>query len=218
LTEIEVKAIENAIQKIKSLRDLRKRLPSFVYDNFIDKYLEYYDNVCRAWNTKHAVHRNFGYYEPREIDIYYNGSVVAAGINDDEMLKQFTKEVKKEIEYILYELTIVNESLKTFIPELVRKFYLFYDEFIKEVGTEIEDEIERKLSPQSKESEFWNALIIEKGRERKKGEKYRDAVLQTFRRELELEPNLNIFFQAKSEEYWNELVNKILDFFGRDEK
>lgn len=82
LTETEVKAIQNAIQKIESLQDLRKRVPSFVYENFIDKYLKYYDTVCRAWNTKHAVHRNFGYYELRDIDIYYNGSVVAAGIND----------------------------------------------------------------------------------------------------------------------------------------
>jgi len=216
LTEIEITAIQNAIQKIKNLRELRKRVPSFVYEHFIEQYLEYYHTVCRAWNTKHAVHRNFGYYEPRDIDIYYNGNIVAAGTSDDEMLRKFTKEVRKELEYILFELTLANESLKTFIPELVREFHSFYDDFIKEVGTEIEDEIERKLSPQSEKSEFWNALIAEKGREHKNGETYTDNVLQTFRRELELEPNLNDFLQSKAEEHWEELVNKILDFFGEE--
>lgn len=216
LSETENKAIENAIQKIKSLRDLRKRVPSFVYDIFINGYLEHYDNVCRAWNTKHAVHRNFGYYEPREIDIYYNGSVVAAGTTDDEMLKKFTKEVKKELEDVLNELKSVDESLETLIPELVRKFHSFYDNFIRDVGTEIQDEIKRKLSPQSQESEFWNALIAEKGRMREPGETFKGNVIQTFRRQLELEPNLNVFLQTKAEEYWEKLVNNILDFFGQE--
>nr|MDJ0677070.1 hypothetical protein [Calothrix sp. MO_167.B42] len=75
LTTKELKAIENAIQKIEALRDLGKRVPSFVYEDFINKYLEYYRNTYPAWNTKHAIHRNFGYYEPRDIDIYYDAKV-----------------------------------------------------------------------------------------------------------------------------------------------
>ncbi|WP_179073670.1 hypothetical protein [Nostoc sp. C057] len=46
LTESEVKAIENAIKKIKDLQDLSKRLPSFVYEDFIDEYInKYYRTV-----------------------------------------------------------------------------------------------------------------------------------------------------------------------------
>lgn len=68
LTESEINAIQNAIQKIKSLRDLSKRVPGFVYEDFIDEYVnKYYRTVYRAWNTKHAIHRNFGYYEARDM-------------------------------------------------------------------------------------------------------------------------------------------------------
>ncbi len=126
LTVSEIKAIENAIQKIEDIRDLSKRLPSlFNYEEFIDKYIEYYHGNYKAWNTKHAIHRNFGYYEPRDIDIYYDAKVVAEGINEDEMLKKFTREVKEEVENILYELTSANESLKTLIPELLIQYNSF---------------------------------------------------------------------------------------------
>lgn len=214
LTEVEIKAIENAIQKIKDLRDLNKRVPSFVYKDFIDKYIEYYRTVYKAWNTKHAIHRNFGYYEPRNIDIYYDMRVVAEGTDEDQMLKKFTKQVKQELESILNELTSANESLKTFIPELIIKFNSLYDDFISEVGIEIEHEAMKKLSPQNQDSEFWTALIKEKGRQRPQGEKYGDNVCQTLKHELENERSLNIFLEVKSGQYWAELVTKILSFFG----
>ncbi|MEH1923449.1 hypothetical protein [Nostoc sp.] len=214
LTISEIKAIENAIQKIKDLRYLNKRVPGFVYKDFIDKYVEYYRTVYRAWNTKHAIHRNFGYYEPRNIDIYYDMRVIAEGRNEDEMLKKFTKEAKQELENILNELTSANESLKTFIPELVVQFNSFYDNFISEVGVEIQYEAIRKLSPQSEDSDFWIALINEKGRERPQGEKYVDNVCQTLKHELETEQSLNTFLEIKAGQYWAELVTKILSFFG----
>ncbi|MBW4560878.1 MAG: hypothetical protein KME32_06900 [Mojavia pulchra JT2-VF2] len=215
LTVAEIKAIENAISKIENIRDLRKRVPSFVYENFIDKYLECYRTTYKAWNTKHAIHRNFGYYEPRDIDIYYDAKVFAEGIDEDEMLKKFTREVKQELENILYELTSANESLKTLIPELIKEFYGLYDEFVYDVGTEIQDELTRTLLPQSEDSKFWKALIAEKGRERKKGETFAGNVCEIFRRELEIETNLNKFFQSKAEEHWEKLVNQILSFFGQ---
>ncbi|MEH1936172.1 MAG: hypothetical protein V7L14_21225 [Nostoc sp.] len=214
LTVSEIKAIENAIQKIKDLRYLNKRVPGFVYKDFIDKYVEYYRTVYRAWNTKHAIHRNFGYYEPRNIDIYYDMRVIAEGRDENEMLKKFTKEAKQELENILNELTSANESLKTLIPELVIQFNSFYDNFISEVGVEIQYEAIRKLSPQNENSEFWTALINEKGKEKRKGEKYGDNVCQTWKHELETEQSLNIFLEIKAGQYWAELVTKTLSFFG----
>jgi len=118
------------------------------------------------------------------------------------MLKKFTKEVKKELEDVLNELKSVDESLETLIPELVRKFHSFYDNFIRDVGTEIQDEIKRKLSPQSQESEFWNALIAEKGRMREPGETFKGNVIQTFRRQLELEPNLGSAEKVRNQQDW----------------
>jgi hypothetical protein len=215
LTVSEIKAIEKAIQKIENVRDLSKRVPSFVYEDFIDKYLEYYRTTYKAWNTKHAIHRNFGYYEPRDIDIYYDAKVFAEGIDEDEMLKKFTRDVKQELEDILYELTSANDSLKTLIPELVKEFYGLYDDFVDEVGTEIEEEFTRTLLPRSEDSKFWKALLAEKGRDRKKGETFAGNVCEIFKRELEFEANLNKFFQSKAEEHWQKLVDEILSFFGQ---
>ncbi|MBD2341702.1 hypothetical protein H6G64_32705 [Calothrix sp. FACHB-156] len=214
LTFSEIKAIENAIQKIENVRDLSKRVPSFVYENFVEQYVEFYRITYKAWNTKHAIHRNFGYYEPRDIDIYYDAKVFSEGIDEDEMLKKFTREVKQELETILYELTSANESLKTLIPELVKEFYGLYDDFVDKVGTDIEEELIRKLLPRSQDSKFWNALLAEKGKQRKKGETFAGNVCEIFKRELEVEANLNQFFQSKAEEHWKELVDKILSFFG----
>ncbi|MEH1838183.1 MAG: hypothetical protein V7L20_05345 [Nostoc sp.] len=214
LTGSEIKAIENAIHNIKDLRYLNKRVPSFVYKDFIDKYIEYYRTVYRAWNTKHAIHRNFGYYDPRNIDIYYDMRIIAEGRNEDEMLKKFTKQAKQELENILNELTSANESLKTLIPELVMQFNSFYDNFISEVGVKIQDEAIRKLSPQSEDSEFWTALIKEKGKVQLPGETYTGNVCQTLKHELETEQSLNIFLEIKAGQYWAELITKILSFFG----
>ncbi len=218
LTVPEIRAIENAIHKIKDLRYLNKRVPSFVFKDeeqgFVAKYVEYYRTLYKAWNTKHAIHLNFGYYEPRNIDIYYDMRVLAEGINEDEMLKKFTKQAKQELENILNELTSANEYLKTFIPELVIQYNSFYDDFISKVGVEIQDEALRKLSPQKEDYRFWTALIEEKGKVRPPGITYTDNVCKTLKHELETEQSLNIFLEIKAGQYWAELVTKILSFFG----
>ncbi len=224
LTSTEVKALENAIQNIKLVRNLNKRVPAFVYKDFINDYIKRYRIVYKAWNTKHAIHRNFGYYEPRNIDIYYDAKVVAQGGYDkntlvegeseDKMIRQFTKEVKQELEDILNNLTSANEYLKTFIPELVKEFNGLYDHFIDSVGNEIETELKEKLSPQTENSEFWQALIAEKGRPHAPGETYTGNICQIFKQELESGTNLNQILQKKTEYHWGRLVKKILNFFG----
>lgn len=216
LTGTETIAIENAIQKLKGLQQLGKRIPGFVYEDFTNEYVEYYRTTYKAWNTKHAIHRRFGYYEPRDIDIYYDAKVVAEGIDEDKMLKKFTREVKQELENTLQELTSANKSLETLIPELIKEFYALYDGFIYTVGTEIQCEVVRKLSPQSEKSDFWNALIAEKGKEKKRGESFAGNICQIFKRELESEASLNKFLQSKSEYHWEKLVIKILGFFGQN--
>jgi hypothetical protein len=215
LTDEEVEAIEDAIQKIKNLRDLGSRVPSFVYDEFIGNFVSYYHNNYRAWNTKHAINRRFGLYDARNIDIYYDARIVAEGLSEDEMLKKFTKEIKEDLEDILNNLKVANEALETFIPELILQLDTFYDDFIEQVGISIEEFLyHKKLAPQSTSSEFWTALISEKGRQRTKGETYTDNVCQTLKRELESEDNLNLFLQDRAKECWANLIGKVLQFFG----
>ncbi|WP_335074628.1 hypothetical protein [Nostoc sp.] len=221
LTVSEIEAIETAIKKIKDFEDLSKRVQSFLYQDkgqqdkgFVTKYVEHYRTVYPAWNTKHAIHRNFGYYEPKNIDIYYDMRVFAEGINEDEMLKKFTKQPKQVLENILNDLTSANESLKTFIPELIIQLNSLYDDFISEVGKQIQEEAQSKLSPQSEDSKFWEALINEKGKVRPPGETYTDNVCQTLKSELEKGQSLNTFLEIQAGKHWKKLVIKLLSFFG----
>jgi len=236
LTAAEIKAIENAIQKIETLRDLGKRLHnSFAVtegQGFIDKYTDYYHQNYPAWSTKHAIHRRFGYYKPKNIDIYYDARVTSEKIiSEDQMLKTFTEAVKKELENILSSLVSANESLTTLIPELIKQIDIFYDEFVRNIGIEIENELKikllspfekftkpeeltEKLLPPNEKYEFWDALKKEKGKKRKgKGETYAGNVCEIFKRELESDTNLNHFLQNKAEEHWEQLTTKILGFF-----
>ena len=215
LTDNEMKVIEIAIQGIKNLRDLSSRVPSFVYEEFIDNFITYYRNSYRAWNTKHAIHRRFGFYEPRNIDIYYDARIVAEGLSEEAMLRKFTKEAKEDLEDILNDLKDANDALETFIPELLIQLDTHYDNFIDEVGISVQKFIcEDKFSPQSFESDFWMALINEKGKQRSKGETYTDNISQTFRRELESGENLNLFLQNQANQCWAILIGKVLQFFG----
>jgi hypothetical protein len=200
LSEKEVQALKGAVQKIKGLLDIGKRIPSFVYEEFVERFVTYYRNNYPAWNTKHAINRRFGTYDLRQIDIYYDARVVAQGESDEEMLRKFTREPKTELEEILLNLTEANEALGTFIPDLVKQFDTAYDEFIAQVGNDVECFLHDKFSPQSQESDFWQALISEKGKQRSKGETYTDNVCHTYRRELESGQNLNAFLEAKSKE------------------
>lgn len=215
LTDTEVEAIEDAIQKIRNLRDLGSRVPSFVYEEFISNFISYYHNKYPAWNTKHAIHRRFGLYDARNIDIYYDARIVAEGLSEDEMLRKFTKEVKEDLEDILNKLKVANEALERFIPELINQLDTFYDDFIDNIGLSVEEFLyQKKFAPQSINSDFWTALINEKGKQRTKGETYTDNVCQTLRRELESDNNLNSFLQERSKEHWASLIRKVLQFFG----
>jgi hypothetical protein len=189
-------------------------VPSFVYDQFIDQYVQYYRNTYHAWNTKHAINRRFGVYGLRQIDIYYDAGVVAQGESDEEMLRKFTSEPKSELEGILDELKQTNDALEPFISEIITQFNAHYDEFVEQVGNDVEAYVHNKLSPQAPESEFWQALIAEKGKQRAKGETYTDNVCQTYRRELE--PALNRYLETRANSRWRTLVHSVLKYFGEE--
>jgi hypothetical protein len=177
-------------------------------------YVLYFRNQYPAWNTKDAINRGFGVFERRGFDIYYDAYVVAKGKNDEEMLRKFTREPKEKLEGVLLELTEANEALDAFIPDLLKQFDAAYDEFIDKVGKEVQDHLRTKLSPLSEESDFWQALISEKGKQRSKGETYTDNVCQTYRRELGSGQSINAFLESRAKEHWKTLVAGVLQYFG----
>lgn len=211
LTEEEINTISQSVEKIKNLRD--PRLQSFVYKEIIEEYVTYYRNHYPAWNTKHAIHRRFGFYKVKNIDIYYDSRTVV-----NMTLIKFTSEAKQQLELILDNLSDIHEELETLIPELKNKFEINYDEFISKVSSEVElFLLSKKLAPQSEESDFWKALMDEKGKKRTRGDTYTDSVCLTFKRVLEDDEdyeNLDLFLKQKTEKHWAELVDSTLDFFG----
>lgn len=213
LTEEEINTISQSVEKIKNLRNLSQRLPSFVYNEFIEDYITYYRNHYPAWNTKHAIHKRFGFYKIKNIDIYYDSRTVV-----HKMLMKFTSESRIELEQILNNLSDIHQELETLIPELINKFEINFDGFIEDVSSEVEIFLQtKKLAPQSEDSDFWKALMDEKGKKKSKGETYTDTVCQTFKREFEDDEdfeNLNLFLKQKTEEHWAELIDSTLDFFG----
>jgi hypothetical protein len=215
LSNDEIVVINDAVSKIKNLRDLGGKIPSFIYDDAANGFVNYYHTQYKAWNTKHAIHRNYGVYLTRNIDVFYDGKVFAEGRNENEMLRRFTKEVKEELEDILKSLVKANYILEDFIPELIIQFHSYYDDFIDQVGEDIEQFLlSEKIPPRHDSSEFWAALIDQKGKPRSKGETYTSNVRQIWQQQLESSPSFGQCLKKSAEKHWTELVNQVLAFFG----
>lgn len=210
LSDIETNAIIQSINEIKELRFLR--FPEQVYKTFSNEFVTYYRNHYPAWNTKHAIHKRFGFYPIKNIDIYYDSRSIVS-----KTIIELTKERKDDIEKILNKLTRINPDLETLIPELIKQFRINYDNFIEETSINIESFLlYKKLSPQNEDSEFWNALISEKGRPRPRDVKYTDIVCQTFKDELVKDINVNLELKDQTEKKWAKLIESTLCFFGSD--
>lgn len=210
----EINALEAAVVQIRGLRALGTRVPKFVYGEVVERFVNYYRAKYPAWNTKHAINRRFGTYDARNFDIFYDAKVVTQGESDEEMLRKFTRETREEVEKTLNRLGETNEALEVFVPELVLQFGESYDNFVASVGEDIRDFMQNKLSPLSSDSPFWQALIEEKGKERKRGETYTDNVCQTILRELQSETSLDEYLEERSKARWAELIAEVLGYFG----
>jgi hypothetical protein len=82
LSQEEVRALQSAVQKIRGFLDLGEKIPSFVFEEFVEQYVLYFRNQYPAWNTKDAINRGYGVFQRRNFDIYYDAYVVAKGKND----------------------------------------------------------------------------------------------------------------------------------------
>jgi hypothetical protein len=215
LSSDEIIVINDAVSKIKNLRSLNTKMPSFIYDDAANGFVNYYNSQYKAWNTKDAIHRGYGEYKTRNIDIFYDGKVFAQGRTENEMLRKFTKEAKEELENILKSLVKANDILEDFIPELIVQFHSYYDDFIDQVGEDIEQFLRSKKIPSLHDSsEFWTALIEQKGKPRSKGETYTGNVCQIWQQKLESSPSFGQCLKKSAEDHWTELVNQVLAFFG----
>jgi len=211
LTDDDKKIIDETIKEIGRLSDLKNRIPAFVFDEFIENYVEYYSNAYPAWNTKDAIHRNYGIYAVRNYDTFFDAKVVSEGLDEDKMLRKFTKEIKEEIINAIKNLGNSHPDLESLTPEIIKSFEISYDKFIDDVGTEIEGEF-RKYN---NNYEFWSILIDRRG----KGRWYNNDVITILRRHLELINtnfgcvSANRIMQDSTYKNWNTAINKVLNFF-----
>ncbi|MEA5490186.1 MULTISPECIES: hypothetical protein [Pseudanabaena] len=208
LSEQEVELIKVAVSRLEDIKNLDKRVPSFIYEEFIDKYVEYYSEKYKAWNTKDAIHRRLGTFEERGFDTFFDAKVVAEGTDENEMLKRFTKNLKNEAEQIINELGSSLKEIDSLTPEIKKQFEIQYDAFISRVGRQIES----FLRGNNENSVFWRELIDRRG----KGSGYNQDVCTILRRKLEILDtgiSANRILQEYSEKEWKNTIEMILDFF-----
>lgn len=211
LTDDDKKIINETIEKIKILSDLKNRIPGFVFDEFIENYVDYYSNAYPAWNTKDAIHRNYGIYPVRNFDTFYDAKVVSEGLDEDKMLRKFTKEIKEEIIKVIENLGDSHPDLESLTPEIIKRFEISYDKFIDDVGTEIE----HNFRSYNNNFEFWSNLINRRG----KGKGYNIDVITMLRRSLESIKtrfgyvSANRILQDSTDKNWNTAINQVLNFF-----
>ncbi|MGZ6518821.1 MAG: hypothetical protein ACXVED_14635 [Bacteroidia bacterium] len=212
LTDDDKEIIDDAVEKLKKLSDLKNRIPGFVFDEFIENYVDYYSNAYPAWNTKDAIHRNLGIYNVRNFDTYYDAKVVSEGLDEDSMLRKFTKEIKEEIIEAIENLGESHPDLKSLTPEIIKRFGISYDNFIDDVGTEIEN----SFRTYNNNYEFWSNLINRRG----KGKGYNNDVITMLRRNLEMIntrfgcASANRILQDSTDKHWNTAINQVLNFFS----
>lgn len=213
VTDDDIREINITIDEIKQLSELSSKIPSFVYEEFINKYIEYYSSHYPAWNTKDAIHRRLGIYGERNFDTYYDAKVVSEGTDEDEMLKKFTKEIKEKVIEIIDKLGNTHPDLKSLTPEIIKRFEIAYDEFVSRVGSTVQEYLEK----QNKNVVFWKNMIDRRG----KGKGYNEDVCTMLRRNLD-EINTGIpgstvsanrVLQEFAEKFWKEAIQKVLNFF-----
>jgi hypothetical protein len=202
--------VHNLIEKLKNIRNLNRRIPSFIYEDFVTKYVNYYATRYKAWNTKDAIHRRYGVFPERGYDTYYDAKVVVEGLTKDDMLQKFTKELKIEIEELIDNLGKDVEKLSDLTPEIKKVFEKEYDVFLSQVG----DGVRVFLEEKNKNISFWKELIDRRG----KGRGYNDDVTKIFHNKLisfQDSFDINRVFQNESEKEWEILIDKILKFFKK---
>ena len=210
LSANERQIINKAKEEIIKLKNLSNKIPDFVFQEFIDEYVNYYNQNYRAWNTKDAIHRRNGTFEERGYDTYYDARVVAEGQDEHSMLKKFTSQLKKQLDEILDNLGASHKELESIIPEIKISNTKYYDDFIESTGIEIND----YLQENNENSEFWKELINRRG----KGRGYTDDVLMLLKGKLKTMTgeysNANMLLADISKKNWELSIIKLLKFFG----
>lgn len=210
LTKEDEALIDKVKRDLENIRELDKRVPSYVYEEFTDSYIDYYATTYKAWNTKDAIHRRYGVFPERNYSTYFDAKVVAEGRNSDEMLKKFTIDLRREVIKSIENLGIEIKSLESITPSISKLFESDYDIFIESVGNRIEE----FLQNENENREFWSDMIERRGQ----GRGYNDDVARMFKNKLKsLRSGLSLdgLFQEFVEDEWEKLIDKILIFFKK---
>jgi len=209
ISDEEMLIITETVEQLASFRDIRTKLPAFVYEEFIDQYINYYSTRYPAWNTKDAIHRRLGTFNERNYNTYFDAKVIAEGIDDEEMLKKFTKDLKSNLEKLIEDLGNSHEDLNSLTSEILKSINSYYDSFVEGVGNEIQGILEL----QNQNPTFWYEMIDRRG----KGPGYNNEVATMLRRKLEYNNqgvSANRVLQDITERHWQILIDNLLKFFN----
>lgn len=203
--------INYTIEELMVLKNLDKKIPSFIFEEFIEEYGEYYGTNYPAWNTKDAIQRRYGIFDERNFDSYLDAQIVAEGLDDNSMLRKFTKDVKTEIHILLKSLGESHPYLKSITDQIKRDFEKYYDGFISETG----EDVYNYLKKNNENRDFWKDLIERRG----KGAGYNNDVILLLKENLKnmngKYSNANNLLEEMAKTNWELMMNNLLEYFGR---
>lgn len=208
--------LSKLVDNLKIHKDLA--IQEFVYEdwnnNFAVQFRNYYDENYRAWNTKHAVHRNKGNYKGNHVS--YDAQVVASGVDLDgnkvTMASKLTRERRLQVLTVLENaknfFANKNAIIAMFIDNTIVKFKEMYENYIQNLAKTMKDHTSEKFT-----DSFWKSLESERGnKNRQKGETYTSNVLHLFQNKLE-NVQSNELFKKCLNDYWNQMISNVIRNF-----
>jgi hypothetical protein len=172
--------------------------------NFIIDYVEYFKIKYPHWNTRGAIANRFGFFDIRNIDVYFDAGITARS-QVSQVRKQYF-ELEFKIHQWIDDLGKINDGLIVeYIPEIKKSFDICKDKFADILSKRIES----FFKEQNLNTIFWDDF------QKIKGIGYNENYLATLEKKLlKMNPNPNIKFHQLSNEIWKkEVEDKLISYF-----
>ncbi len=197
-------------QEKEMVNVLKKTIESHGNTGFLSSFESRYKTHLESYHVMifRAINNRFGTYDLRNIDIYFEGSIVAEVLLRDRLLES-KAEIIGAVEFV-EEHASEESGLKPVMQILREQIDEYFEKSIIEIGQEICDCIRCRLAPQTYSNEFWDYARNRWGQ----GRGYRDDVLGQYGSQI---GGLDDWLVKRVQEVWKQnFMNRTLEFFGEN--
>jgi hypothetical protein len=177
-----------------------------------DRFLELYRRLwegpgSRQVMTLRATNNRFGYYPPRNIDVYYDAVPITEQLVRTAVSR--SKEAVLEIVRSVRNSSPPESDLRELLAVLETRIDSSFEAMVREVGATMQTYLHDKaLSPQDASNQFWVSVQGRYG----KGSGYRDDVLSMYADELD--GHETILADAAEEAWQRVVIDPVLEYLG----